>query len=83
MSDGTAAGTLRLFDSSFSVGEVVAGGNRVLFQVSMGSTQLGVYVSDGTPAGTRLVGSDLVLSGSIQPTSIEERIFFSARRQDG
>ncbi len=83
VSDGTAAGTLRLFDSSFYVDDVVAGGNRVLFQVSMGSTYLGLYVSDGTAAGTRLVGSDLVLSRDTEPTALGERILFSARRQGG
>ncbi len=83
VSDGTAAGTVRLLDSSVYVADLTVAGNRVLFPVSMGSTYLGLYVSDGTPAGTRRIGSDLVLSSGIQPTAFGERIVFSARRQGG
>src|SRR6185295_13539852 len=82
-SDGTAAGTVRLVDSSVYVADLTAAGNRVLFPVSIDSTYLGLYASDGTPAGTHRIGLDLVLSHSIPPTPLGERIVFLARPQGG
>ncbi len=80
--DGTVSGTARLFDSSVQVFRNYPAGNRLLFE-TFGSTYLGLYVSDGTAAGTRKIADDLTLAyppTHFDPAAFGNLIAFAAFR---
>lgn len=69
--DGTAAGTLRLADlGSYPFGGSssgffpVAAGGRIFFSASLNGREPQLWVSDGSPGGTRIVSNILDLPGS-------------------
>lgn len=65
LSDGTAVGTRRVAPLSYAVRDIVPFNEGVAIVISIGTTTTQLHVSDGTEAGTQILGSFAGIPGSV------------------